>query len=215
MYIFLYYLRLSDSSVTMLGLTLSSRITASLAIIAIYAVTIYYLMRHEVLPFFLRAAVAFVIILSNFAFFSWVENNTNTLISQDFLRILINSFNVVPWLIFTSITLSFVSRADLNFRVLKDELPILANLAGWFLMVLIAVYFLSISLYGSVNLFYWQQSLITFIAWDFIYKYVRIMYDEENTTKGFIESSSDLAYYVVLFLAVLFSPYIINIASLF
>jgi hypothetical protein len=213
LYIFLYFLRLSESRLELGGtLALNTRLLGSVAILGIYGVTVFYLLRHEVLPFFLRAAVAFLVILSTFSFFSFVSLNsrTNTPFTQDILNLLINKFSPIPWLILGAAALAFVSRADLNFRQLKAEIPVLLNLFAYYFVILLGVFFLSISSYGVNNIYYWQQSFIAFIAWDFVYRYTRIMYDDENHTHGFRLAWKDLVYYSILIGVVLLSSILLS-----
>lgn len=206
-YIFVYYIRLSDSDVRLFSIPISTKITATASIVGIYGVTVYYLLRQELLPFFLRASTAFLVLLSTFSLFSFVQvnNSTNTFFTQDTINILINHFNPLPWIFLASIALSFITRAELNLRKIKDELPILLNATGLYFVVLLSLYWLGISNYGLANLYYWQQSFLGFVFWDFIYKYSYKMYDRKLQNNGFRQSWQDLAYYCVLFFLILMS----------
>lgn len=218
LYIFLYYLRLSSSNLAIGGLFfLNTRTIASVGILILYGVAAFYLLRKEILPFALRAALAFLTILSTFSYFSFVADNSSrqSVFALDLLNILINGFSPLPWLILTAATLAFITRADLNFRKMKDELPAIASLICINLTVLFSIYFISISGYGVGNIFYWQQSFLMFIMWDFVYKFTHRIYDEKNTNYSFIANWKEIVYYGMLFLIVLFSSYLFGRISFF
>jgi hypothetical protein len=213
LYIFLYYLRLSENQLALgSSLAINTRQLGSIAIVGIYGITVFYLLRHEVLPFFIRAGIAFLVILSTYSFFSFVSINsrTNTPFTQDVLNLLIRQFNPLPWLFLTSITLAFISRADLNFRQLKQEIGILINLVGYYFMIVLGVYFISISGFGVNAVFYWQQAFIAFILWDFVYRYTRLMHDENNKSITFKTAWKDVLYYMVLLVLVVSSSLFIS-----
>lgn len=211
LYIFLYYLRLSSSDLAIAGtLLVNTRLIASLGIVILFGIAVYYLLRKEVLPFFLRASLAFLTILSTFSYFSFVADSSSrqTVFTLDLLNIMIYGFSPLPWLLLTSLTLAFVSRADLNFKKMKEELPTIATLFCVYFVAIFSVYLISISGYGVTTIYYWQQSFLMFIVWDFVYRSAYRMYDQNMFKHGFITNWREIVYYSVLFAIVLFSSYI-------
>jgi hypothetical protein len=164
----MYFLRLSSTQFTLLG---NGSLNSSFSILVfstIYIMSVWFAFTQNKNPLWLSAMGVFTVLLSTYSIFDSVSElqsfNNSTFLNPIF-QIFLTNINPFVFSIISAVLIGYISYEVVSLKNVERFLLFVFVIY----QVIISIFLLSRSSFDSIT--YWLQSLLAFIAWDFILRF--------------------------------------------
>lgn len=218
-YIFLYFVRLNESSINIGGADVD--FYTSFALIAVfYSTFLWYIIKKGFLPAIHRGILVFFGVLSTFSFFTFVNEEiaSGRIFVNQFLDNFFRYFNQIPWLLLLAIFISLSTTTIIQNYFRKDifleRTLIFVTFALIMFQLLIFIHAMSLSGFAIDRLTYWYLAIAIFIIYDFFQKPFALLLNGEEFEFNRKLTAFSL-YHAILLFVVLYHDPVFNLVSLF
>jgi hypothetical protein len=176
-----YYLRLNDTRVPLFGTVVHLLPVSIVLSLGLYFYTNTILFTHRAMPFILKASLIFLVVFADFALLKTIDvlRTPNIVFLNPISDFFIGRFNPILFHTFTAILIAAISLeravvSNYNRTVEKFGLYTLFSL-----QIMFIIHIALLSEHGNNNLSYWYLSLLAFVLWDMMYRYMSVFMPDD------------------------------------